>query len=160
MSLAHNGTTGIFSGPFPPLTTRTAPMKAVSLFLTRFSVGWLMVIWGVDKLVDVDHAVRLSDAFYAGIISAPLVWQVLGVAQTALGILVVVGLFRKYTYPILLTITGITLISVWASVIDPWGWFLEGTRVLFFPSTTVFFASLVIMAFQEEDTIVVGHRAS
>ena len=52
-------------------------------------------------------------------------------------------------------VTGVTLIGVWRSILDPWGWFLENTNALFFPSLTIFLAALVLIA-HEEDTLRLG----
>lgn len=42
---------------------------------------------------------------------------------------------------------------------DPWGWWLGGANVLFYPSLVVFAGSLVLWAFRDEDRLVVGGRA-
>ena len=48
---------------------------------------------------------------------------------------------------------GLTAIGVWKSILDPWGWVLEGSNVLFYPSAIVLSASLVLWAFMDEDHI-------
>lgn len=42
-------------------------MKAFPLLLLRISLGWLMVVWGVDKLADPAHAQAVAESFYLGI---------------------------------------------------------------------------------------------
>jgi hypothetical protein len=44
------------------------------------------------------------------------------------------------------------------SVVDAWGWSLEGAHVLFHPSLLIFAASLVLRAFRDDDRRVVGGR--
>jgi uncharacterized membrane protein YphA (DoxX/SURF4 family) len=135
-------------------------MKHGSLLLLRVSLGLLMLIWGVDKLANVRHGLEVSKHFYLGAFdSAPLL-QAFGVAQLALGALIVLGLGRRFVYPALLAITAVTLLGVWRSVVDPWGWWLEGANVLFYPSLIIFAASLVLWAFADEDRLVVGGRRS
>jgi len=134
-------------------------VKAVSLLLLRISVGWLMVVWGVDKLTNVEHAQRVAESFYLGIGSGAGFLTVAGGAQVVLGLLVVVGLFRRWTWPVMALVNGITLLAVWPSVIDPWGFVLDGANLLFFPSTTVFAGILVGWAFTEEDTLALDARA-
>lgn len=131
-------------------------MRAYSLLLLRVSLGLLLVIWGVDKIVNVDHAIAVSERFYLGLISAPLVWKIFGALQTALGIAVILGLWGKFTYPLQTLINGATLLGVWQSIIDPWGWVLEGSNVLFYPSLIVFAGCLVLWAFRGEDRLVLG----
>ena len=131
-------------------------MRAYSLLLLRVSLGLLLVIWGIDKIVNVDHAIAVSERFYLGLISAPLLWKIFGTVQTALGVAVVLGLWRKFTYPLQTLINGATLLGVWQSIVDPWGWVLEGSNVLFYPSLIVFASCLVLWAFRSEDHLALG----
>jgi putative oxidoreductase len=126
-------------------------MKAWSLLVLRISLGLLMLIWGIDKLVNVEHGMLVSERFYLGAFSVPALLQAFGVVQMALGALIVLGLFRKYLYPLLVVITGVTLLAVWRSIIDPWGWYLEGANALFFPSLVIFAGTLVLIGFREFD---------
>ena len=131
-------------------------MKTKSLLLLRISLGFFLVVWGLDKLFDVKHGIGVSDWLYFGLFSNELLMQAYGVAEIAVGLLIVLGVARRFTYPILLAITGVTLLGVWKSIIDPWGWWLEGTEALFYPSIIIFAASLVLWAFQDEDRLVIG----
>ena len=138
--------------------TASSGFKPAALLALRVTLGWLMVIWGLDKITNVEHAVRVSDAFYGGLVSGPAVWQLAGYAQTALGVLIVVGLFRRFTYPALLVITGVTFLAVWKSIVDPLGFGLGGGNVLFYPSSTIFFAGLTVLAFRADDLWSVDAR--
>ena len=48
-------------------------MQAISLLMTRVSTGLYLMIWGADKLFNVEHAVKLSDKFYNGWFSSDVV---------------------------------------------------------------------------------------
>jgi putative oxidoreductase len=135
-------------------------MKASSMFVLRISLGLLMLIWGVDKLVNVEHGMLVSEHFYLGVFSVPALLRAFGVAQMALGALIVLGLYRKYLYPVLVVITGVTLLAVWRSIVDPWGWYLEGANVLFFPSLVIFAGAVVLTGFREFDLYSVDARRS
>ncbi len=126
-------------------------MRDFSMLLLRVTMGGLTVFWGLDKLVNVEHSVAVADAFYLGIGASAFFLQAFGVAQTALGVLIVVGLYRRYAYPPLVLISLATALGVWRSIVDPWGWALEGTNVLFYPSIIILAASLVLLGFQQED---------
>lgn len=80
--------------------------------------------------------------------------------ETALGLLVMLGWERRWTYPLLLLITGVTLVGVWRSVVDPWGWVLEGSNALFYPSAIIFAGSLVLYAFRDTDMLALDARAA
>jgi putative oxidoreductase len=133
-------------------------MKAFSLLLLRLSLGMLMLVWGLDKLVDVEHAVRVSERFYLGLFDSVPLLRGFGALQCLLGLLVAAGLLRRFAYPALLAITGATLLGVRRSIVDPWGWVLEGTNALFFPSLIVFAAALVLLAFRAEDLLSLDAR--
>ena len=133
-------------------------MKTRSLLLLRVSLGLLMLIWGVDKLVNVRHGLTVSEHFYFGAFNSATLLKVFGVAQMALGVLILLGVARRVAYPALLAITGVTLLGVWRSVVDPWEWWLEGANVLFYPSLIIFAASLVLWAFMDDDRLVVARQ--
>lgn len=134
-------------------------MKSKSLLLLRVSLGLFLVIWGVDKLANVTHGIEVSDHFFLGAFSHRLLLQAYGVAEIAVGLLIALGIGRRLTYPVLLAITGMTLLGVWKSIVDPWGWWLEGTTALFYPSLIIFAASLVLQAFRDDDHLVLLGRS-
>lgn len=133
-------------------------MKRWSLLLTRISVGWLLVLWGLDKLVNVDHSIAVAETYYFGIGSQVLVLNVLGVLEVLLGLLVVIGLLRRFAYPVMVAVLAVTAIGVRRSIVDPWGWFLEDTTVLFYPSLIILAAALVLWAFRDEDSMSLDER--
>ena len=128
-------------------------MKSVGLLLLRLSMGWLLVIWGIDKLVNVEHGVRVAETFYFGIGTQTAVLTAFGVIEILVGGLVMVGLLRKWAYPIQTLIALLTALGVWRSIIDPWGWFMEGTNALFYPSLIILAGALVLQGTQDEDTL-------
>ncbi len=140
--------------------------KALSLLVLRLSLGALMIVWGLDKLANPKHGVAVASRFYFGLLDSASAMPVLGAAQIALGVLVVAGIARRYAYPVLAAVTGMTLLGVWRSVVDPWGWIFKGTNALFFPSLIIFAGVLVLIAFQDmehgahEPPVRTDHRSS
>lgn len=131
-----------------------------SLLALRVSLGLLMLIWGIDKLMNVPHAVLVSDHFYFGLFTVVPLLKGFGIVQMALGLLILLGIARRWTYPALLVVTGFTLIGVWRSIVDPWSWYLEGANVLFFPSLIIFAAALVLYAFRDADRYALDARTA
>lgn len=134
-------------------------MKPLSLLLLRVSLGWLMVVWGIDKLTDPEHAARVAEGFYLGFGSGGTFLTVGGGLQVLLGLLLVVGLLRRVTWPLMALINGITLIAVWKSIVDPWGFFLEGGNLVFFASAVVFTGILAAWASLDDDTLSLDYWA-
>ena len=113
------------------------------LFL-RGSIGYLLVIWGADKLINPAHGIRVSDALYAGLFSTLGIIKAFGIVEIGLGVAVMAGVLNRVAYPATAAITGATLVAVWRSIVDPWGWYLEGTNALFYPSVIIFAGVLVL----------------
>ncbi|MEQ8299448.1 MAG: hypothetical protein RH945_02790 [Hyphomonas sp.] len=79
----------------------------------------------------------------------------LGANQVALGVAVILGLWRQVTYPAVAVVIGVGLLAIWKYIVDPMGLHLltDGKHnPLFFPSLTVFGATLAMMAFRADDT--------
>lgn len=134
------------------------PLKPLTLLFLRISIALLVFYWGVDKIVAPEHAVGVSDAFYMGLLSHPSLMPILGVLQVGVALLALTGLFRRIVDPVVLLINLGSLLGVWRSIVDPWGWVLEGTNVLFFPSLIVLAGCLVLIAFREDETFVLDRR--
>lgn len=130
-------------------------MKAISLLLLRISTGLLLIIWAMVKLAATDAAIGVSDKYYFGLLSSEAVQIGLGALQLLLGVAVIAGIFRRIAYPVQAVWLGLGALFVWQSIIDPLGLMFgqDNVQILFFPSLTVFFATLVLLAFRDEDTI-------
>ena len=128
-------------------------MNAIALLFLRVSIGWLMVVWGVDKLTDPAHGQAVAESFYLGLGSGGTFLTVGGVFQVLLGLATVLGVFRRLTWPVLAVVNGITLVAVWKSIVDPWGFFLEGGNLVFYSSAVIFAGILVGWSAIEEDSL-------
>lgn len=128
-------------------------MNAIALLFLRVSIGWLMVVWGVDKLTDPAHGQAVAESFYLGLGSGGTFLTVGGVFQVLLGLATVLGVFRRLTWPVLAVVNGMTLVAVWKSIVDPWGFFLEGGNLVFYSSAVIFAGILVGWSAIEEDSL-------
>ncbi len=117
-----------------------------------------MVYWGVDKLINVKHGIGVAAKFYGGVPVAESLMQGFGVAQIALGALIIAGLYRRVAYPALLLVTGTTLLAVWKSIIDPFKLLLDGGNLIFYPSLIIFAGAVVLLAFRELDVLSIDAR--
>jgi len=136
-------------------------MKAISLLLLRFSTGIYLALWGVDKLINVQHAVNLSNKFYGGLTSSAALNYGIGALEVAIGVLVILGLARSVSYAGQLLFYLVGIIPIIVYILDPLGLYLvEAPKLTWFPSTTLLFASLVIIAFKSEDTLSLDHKRS
>lgn len=131
-------------------------MKAFSLLFLRVGTGLLLVMWGLIKVKAQAEAIHVSDKFYHGVLSMQALQVPLGIAEIILGVLVVLGLFRIVALPLQALVLGAGVIAIWKYVLDPFGMYLvpaDAREPLFFPSLTVFAASLAELAFREHDDL-------
>lgn len=133
-------------------------MKRWGLFLLRVTTGWLLVLWGIDKFQNVAHGQAVAETFYFGIGTQAVVQHIFGGIQILLGALVILGLQRRRAYPLMLAILLFTAIGVWKSIIDPWGWFLDGSNVLFYPSAIIAAGALLLWGTIDEDEMALDAR--
>ena len=126
-------------------------MKALTLLFLRISLSGLMLFWGANKLLNTEGSAAISEKYYLSFMSAEVLLYLFGAVQIVIGLLVLVGLMRRWVLPLQVVINGASLIAVFPSIIDPLGWYLEGTNVLFYPSLIIFVASLLLIVFQRED---------
>ncbi len=124
-------------------------MQRFAVILLRISLGGLMVYWGLDKLLNVSHGIGVAQKFYGGLSVATTLMQAFGVAQMLLGAMIVFGFFKRVTYPALLAVTGVTLLAVWKSILDPFKLLMDGGNLIFYPSLIIFAAALVLYAFRD-----------
>jgi len=129
-------------------------MKIWTLMLLRVSLGWLLVICGADKVFNVEHGMAVANTFYFGLLAAENALQVAGVLQILIGLAVVVGFARRWVYPVQVLFNAASLFAVLQSVIDPWGWVFADSNALFYPSLIIFAASLLLIAYRDEDKLV------
>lgn len=131
-------------------------MKHWTLLFFRISLGWLLVIWGADKIVNVEHGIAVANKFYFGLFGNAALMQAGGVLQVLVGLAVVVGFARRWVYPLQAVFNGASLFGVMQSVIDPWSWVFKGSNALFYPSLIIFAGSLLLIALRDEEKWVLG----
>lgn len=134
-------------------------MKAISLLLLRLSTGIYLILWGTVKLGSKGMAVSVSDKYYNGLISGDFINYALGGFEVLIGLLVVLGLFRSISYFGQLGFYLVGALAIITSLVDPFGVYLASSaKLTFFPSWTLLFASLVLIAFKDEDTITLDSK--
>ncbi|WP_434986564.1 DoxX family membrane protein [Vreelandella zhaodongensis] len=128
-------------------------MQALTLLLLRASLAGLLFFWGANKLLNTEHSAAISEQYYFSFMSADILLYAFGTVQIVIGLLVLVGFLRRFAYPAQILINGASLIAVLPSIIDPLGWYLSDTNLLFYPSLIIFTGSLLLIAFLREDQL-------
>ncbi|MCY7281317.1 MAG: hypothetical protein LH610_10565 [Sphingomonas bacterium] len=134
--------------------------KAASLLLLRIGTGLLLVLWGVLRVLSPAAGPGLAAKYYGGFLDLQILQIGFGAAEVIIGLLVVVGLFRRVSYLLQALILVPGAIVLWRYLLDPMGLYLldkESSQILFFPSITIAAATLVLLAFRVEDRWSLDH---
>lgn len=136
-------------------------IKPASLLLLRTGTGLLLILWGTLRVISPAAGPGLASKYYGGFLDLQSLQIGFGVAEVIIGLLVVLGLFRRVCYVLqaLILIPGAMLL--WRYLLDPLGLYLldkESSQILFFPSITIAAATLVLLAFRDEDRWSLDHK--
>lgn len=138
-------------------------MKAITLLFLRISTGVVLMLWGIFRIQSPESGAGLGERYgYPGLLSAENMQMGIGVAETALGVAVVLGFLRKLTYPLQMIVLLVGAVLIWKHIVDPFGLFLfsgdDAPRRTFFPSLCLFVATLVMIAFKDDDSLSLDRK--
>ena len=136
-------------------------IKPASLLLLRTGTGLLLILWGALRVISPAAGPGLASKYYGGFLDLLSLQMGFGVAEVIIGMLVVIGLFRRVSYLLQALILIPGAIVLWRYLLDPLGLYLldkESSQILFFPSITIAAATLVLLAFRDEDRWSLDHK--
>ncbi|MEE4153811.1 MAG: hypothetical protein V2I27_06600 [Erythrobacter sp.] len=138
-------------------------LARIALPIMRIGTGMLLVIWGLVR-VYAGRGEALANKYYGGAGADETLQLVFGCAEVVLGVLVVLGLFRRYTLIGSAVILVGGAIPIWKHFLDPFGLYLfaspDNANILFFPSLTVAGAALALIALRELDSFALDRAFS
>ncbi len=132
--------------------------QRLSLLLLRVATGFLLIWSGLSKIVKGKAPFALRSMELGDTVGA-VAGYAAGAAQLAIGVLCVIGLWRRYALPLQALIHGFTAASVWWAIIDPYRWYITGVdRIVFnshvfYPTAITFAACIVLIACRHRDTL-------
>ncbi|MEL6876594.1 MAG: hypothetical protein AAGL68_00660 [Pseudomonadota bacterium] len=132
-------------------------LTKISLLVMRIGTGMLLVLWGCVRLFGEGMGSKLAEKYYGGVGANDTLQIGFASLEVLIGVLVVLGLFRKYS----LVASAIILVGgalpIWRHFLDPFGRYLfanpDDANLLFFPSLTVAGAALALIALREFDAL-------
>jgi putative oxidoreductase len=86
----------------------------------RITLGLFLLQWGIEKFVAPQANVFIWSHFYGLDVSLALGYA-FGVAEIAIALCMILGLFRTIVYGAALLLHTITVLVIWRQLIDPWG---------------------------------------
>jgi len=107
--------------------------QQVGLYLLRVGLGIFMLMWGLDKIISPESTVKIFGFFYNTSITTNVAYW-LGGLQVVLGLMIIVGLWKGFSYGVGLALHFFsTVMSIEQTFINPFGQnhlFIAGIPVL------------------------------
>jgi putative oxidoreductase len=123
-----------------------------ALLALRITLGLFLLQWGIEKFVVPQANVFIWEHFYGVNVSQALGY-VFGVAEIAIALCMIVGLFRTIVYGAALLLHAVTVLVTWRQLIDPWG---DPINHLFTAGVPVLGALLALFLLRYWDRSVLG----
>ncbi|MFP4167035.1 MAG: hypothetical protein ACLFUF_07730 [Opitutales bacterium] len=120
----------------------------ISLLLLRLGVFIVMFFWTLDKFLNPGHAAAVFSNFYLleGLESTAFV--MIGSVQMLVVLGFAAGLFRPWTYGLVLAMHAISTFSSWKQYLEPFD------NLLFFAAWPMLAACIVLFLLREDDRLL------
>lgn len=119
-----------------------------ALLALRLSVFIVMLVWTLDKFVNPDHASGVYETFYLIGGLGETIFIVIGVLELVLILAFVAGLFKRWTYGIVLVLHAISTLSTWKLYLAPFD------NLLFFAAWPMLAACWALYLLRDADTLL------
>ncbi len=119
---------------------------ATALLGLRLGVFLVMLMWTLDKFVNVEHANRVFANFYGLASIGPTVMRALGVAELLIVLAFVVGYRKRLSYGAVLVLHGMSTLSSYRQYLDPFN------NLLFFAAWPMLAACVALYLLRGLDT--------
>ncbi len=126
---------------------------ATVLLPLRLGVFLVMLMWTLDKFVNPQHSAGVFGHFYLmeGLESGTFV--VIGGVELAIIIAFVLGMWKRYTYGIVLMLHAISTLSSYRQYLDPF------SNMLFWAAWPMLSACIALYLMRDQDTLwTIGRR--
>ena len=121
--------------------------ERIALFLLRFGLGTFLLLWGIDKIVSPGSTVKIYQFFYFMAITTKVA-VIVGIIQVIFSLLIVVGLWKRWTYGIGFIVHLISVLASYKQMFDPFG-----KNHLFIAGLPVLFAFIALYLLRNQDTL-------
>ncbi|MDF1756180.1 MAG: hypothetical protein P1U89_25560 [Verrucomicrobiales bacterium] len=117
------------------------------LLMLRLGIASVFVMWTVDKFVNPKHAAAVFEKFYKiADLSTELSYGI-GAIQSLLLICFIIGLFRTFSYGVILVLHAISTFSSYKNYLDPWTY----PNLLFFAAIPMLAACVTLWWMRKYD---------
>lgn len=120
----------------------------ISLLLLRLGVFVVLLMWTLDKFVRPEHAAAVFANFYLLEGLGESAFLVIGVVQLLIIIAFVVGLFRTWTYGLVVAMHGVSTFSSMKQYLAPFD------NLLFFAAWPMLAACVALFLLRKDDRLL------
>ncbi|WP_371225953.1 hypothetical protein [Roseovarius sp. 2305UL8-3] len=137
--------------------------QRLSLLFLRVATGFLLVWVGLRAIVEAKAPFGVGRNVDLDATTNVILGYGIGAAQVVIGVLCVIGLWRRYVLPLQALIHGFTAASVWWAIVDPYRWYISGVdRIVFnshvfYPTIITFAACVLLIVFRHQDRIALDN---
>ena len=126
----------------------------LSLLLLRIGIFIVFLFWTLDKFVNPDHTANVFSKFYALEGLGTSIVYVIGSLQIILIFSFVMGLFKKWTYGIVLLLHAVSTFATFGLYLTPFD------NLLFFAAWPMLAACIALFLMRDYDTFTLGKKTS
>lgn len=117
-----------------------------ALLLLRLGIFIVMFVWALDKFVNPAHTAAVFEGFYGIAGLSSIAANVLGGLQVALCLVFLAGLWKTYSYGLVMVLHGVSTLSSFAQYLDAFN------NLLFFAAWPMFAACIALFMLRDYDT--------
>lgn len=124
----------------------------LALLLLRLGVFIVFLFWTLDKLVQPEHAAKVFTAFYGLGSLGESAFYAMGIAQLALILAFVAGLFKTWTYGAILVFHGVSTLASFSKYLQPFD------NLIFFAAWPMLAACAALFLLRDYDTLTLSRQ--
>ncbi|MDF1588553.1 MAG: hypothetical protein P1P93_05275 [Gammaproteobacteria bacterium] len=126
---------------------REATRLQWSLLSLRVSVFIVMLMWTLDKLIQPEHSTKVFETFYGLAGLGSTIFMIIGLIELLLILAFVAGVYKRFTYGVVLLIHGVSTFSSFQQYLDPFN------NLLFFAAWPMLAACVSLYLLRDDDTL-------
>jgi len=122
----------------------------ISLLIIRIATGLFLLVWSIEKIIQPWVVQNVFSKFYFLEISTSMCIG-LGIVQTIIVLLFMAGLFKVWTYGLVLGMHGFSTLSTYKQLLNPY----ETPNHLFWAAVPTVAALIALFILRKEDNMFV-----
>lgn len=120
----------------------------IGLLLIRLSTGIFFLVWSIEKLIYPEITQKVFSRFYMMEIS-PAVSYGVGILQTIIVLAFMAGLFKTWTYGLILGMHAVSTLSTYKELLNPY----QPPNHLFWAAVPLLAALVALFLVRKEDSL-------